>query len=149
MVFQAIALGLLISLFFSETIGLAAGGMVVPGYIALMIHHPFRVIGTVLTGLATFLTVKALSHFMFIYGRRFLVLAIVIGFMFGWLSREFFIIIRPGIRLEMQAIGYIIPGLIAYWMERQGIIQTITMMLIGAVLVRLVLVILSGGRVLL
>lgn len=149
MVIQAIALGLLISLFFSETIGLTAGGMVVPGYIALMLHHPFRVIGTILVGLSTFLLVKFLSHFMFIYGRRFLVLVIVTGFVLGWLSKEYLIITGPGTYIEMQAIGYIIPGLLAYWMERQGIIQTITMMLIGAVLVRLVLVVVSGGKVLL
>ncbi len=120
--------------------------MVVPGYIALMLHHPFRVVGTVLVGLTTFLAVKVLSQVMFVYGRRLLVLTIVIGFVFGWLSRELLIITKPGIHIEMQAIGYIIPGLIAYWMERQGIIKTITMMLIGAVLVRLVLVILSGGK---
>jgi hypothetical protein len=41
-VIQAIGIGLVLSLIFSETLGLAAGGMVVPGYVALMIHHPLR-----------------------------------------------------------------------------------------------------------
>ena len=50
---EAIGLGLLISLFFSETLGLAAGGMVVPGYVALMLHHPLRILGTVGVSLAT------------------------------------------------------------------------------------------------
>ncbi len=145
MVFEAIALGLLISLFFSETIGLTAGGMVVPGYIAIVLHHPFRVLSTLLAALATYLVVKILSHFMFVYGRRLLVLTIVIGFTIGWLSRDRFFIARPGYLIEMQTIGYIIPGLIAYWMERQGIIKTVTMMIIGAVLVRLILVALRGG----
>jgi len=36
--------GLVISLIFSETLGLAAGGMVVPGYLALMIHEPLRIV---------------------------------------------------------------------------------------------------------
>ena len=49
MVEQAIGLGLAISLVFSETLGLAAGGMVVPGYLALMIHEPMRIAGTVAT----------------------------------------------------------------------------------------------------
>ena len=48
MVEEAIGLGLVISLMFSETLGLAAGGMVVPGYLALLIHEPLRIIGTVL-----------------------------------------------------------------------------------------------------
>ena len=47
MVEQAIGLGLVVSLIFSETLGLAAGGMVVPGYLALMIHEPLRTAGTV------------------------------------------------------------------------------------------------------
>src|SRR6267143_394130 len=38
MVEQAVGLGLVISLIFSETLGLAAGGMVVPGYVALLFH---------------------------------------------------------------------------------------------------------------
>ena len=40
-VVQSVGIGLALSLFFSETLGLAAGGMVVPGYVALMLHHPF------------------------------------------------------------------------------------------------------------
>jgi poly-gamma-glutamate biosynthesis protein PgsC/CapC len=145
LVFEAIALGLLISLFFSETIGLTAGGMVVPGYIALVLHQPFRVLSTLLAALATFLVVKILSHFMFVYGRRLLVLTIVVGFTIGWLSRDRFLVARAGYLIEVQTIGYIIPGLIAYWMERQGVVKTITMMIIGAVLVRLILVALRGG----
>ena len=37
-IMQAIGIGLVLSLIFSETLGLAAGGMVVPGYAALMIQ---------------------------------------------------------------------------------------------------------------
>jgi len=47
----------------------------------------------------------------------------------------------------MQSIGYIIPGLIANWMERQGIFRTLFTMIIAAVLVRLILIIIAGGEV--
>jgi len=146
---QAVGLGLVISLIFSETLGLAAGGMVVPGYIALMVHHPTRILGTVIVALVTFWAIRFFSNFMFIYGRRRIVLVILLGFAFGWLSREFLIIKYEGISVEMQAIGFIIPGLIANWMERQGVIQTIATMVIAAVLIRMLLMILSGGEVLL
>lgn len=53
MVEEAIGLGLVISLIFAESLGLAAGGMVVPGYIALYIHKPFLVVGTVIASLLT------------------------------------------------------------------------------------------------
>jgi hypothetical protein len=39
--------------------------------------------------------------------------------------------------------------LIANWMERQGVIQTLTTMIVAAILVRLLLMIFTGGRVLL
>jgi len=138
-----------ISLIFSETLGLAAGGMVVPGYIALMVHYPMRIVGTIVVALVTYLAIRFLSNFMFIYGRRRTVVVILLGFAFGWLSREFLIVTYQGISIEMQTIGFIIPGLIANWMERQGVIQTITTMIIAAVLVRMLLMILSGGEVLL
>jgi poly-gamma-glutamate biosynthesis protein PgsC/CapC len=147
-VLRSVGLGLVLSLIFSETFGLAAGGMVVPGYMALMIHHPLRIIGTVLVSLATFLTVRFLSNYIFIYGRRRTVLVILIGFAFGWLSRELLVIQHDTTwAIEMQTIGLIIPGLIANWMERQGVIETISTMLIASVVIRLLLMILSGGQV--
>lgn len=146
---QSVGLGLVVSLVFSETLGLAAGGMVVPGYMALMIHDPGRIAGTILVSLLTYFFIRLLSNFMFIYGRRRTVVIILVGFLFGWLSREFLMIGLPdGQTLEFQAIGYIIPGLIANWMERQGVLQTLTTMVVAAVVVRLLLMIFMGGRVL-
>ncbi|MBI3193540.1 MAG: poly-gamma-glutamate biosynthesis protein PgsC [Ignavibacteriae bacterium] len=146
-VFQSIGIGLVLSLVFSETLGIAAGGMVVPGYIALMIHHPLRIIGTILVSLITFLTLKFFSNYMFIYGRRRIVMVILLGFLFGWLSRELLIIQTNFMSFELHTIGLIIPGLIANWMERQGVIKTIATMLIVAVFIRLVLMITTGGEV--
>lgn len=149
LIMQAIGLGLVLSLIFSETLGLAAGGMVVPGYVALMIHQPLRILGTIIVALVTFITVRMMSHHMFIYGRRRTVMIILIGFCFGWASRELFVITPSGLSVEFQTIGYIIPGLIANWMERQGVIQTISMMIVAGVLVRMLLMIFSGGEVIL
>ena len=49
-------------------------------------------------------------------------------------------------RALLQSIGYIIPGLIAYWMLRQGIVETLCTMLMAAFIVRLALVVAHGGR---
>jgi len=145
---QSVGLGLVVSLIFSETLGLAAGGMVVPGYMALMIHDPARIAGTILVSLMTYYTIRVISNFVFIYGRRRTVIIIITGFIFGWLSREFLIFGLPGGQtLEFQAIGYIIPGLIANWMERQGVIQTLSTMVVAAVFVRLLLMIFTCGKV--
>jgi poly-gamma-glutamate biosynthesis protein PgsC/CapC len=141
----AIGLGLMMSLIFSEAFGLAAGGMVVPGYIALALAEPWRVVGTVAAAVMTFLVVRAMGRLMLLYGRRHLVMVILVGFLFGHLTR--LLSGQPGFPefLSFEAIGYIIPGLIAYWMERQGALATLMAMLMAAVLVRLVLVDAVGG----
>ena len=144
----AIALGLVISLIFSETLGLAAGGMVVPGYLALLIHEPLRVLGTVGCALLTLATIKLLSRYTLIYGRRRIVIAILIGFLYGALSRELLMLRWHELSLDLRTIGFVIPGLIAHWMERQGVVQTLCVMTITAVLVRLLLMLINGGAIL-
>ncbi len=147
MIQESVGLGLVLSLIFSEIFGLAAGGMVVPGYLALNIHNPQKVIGTILVGLGTYALVQFLSNFMFIYGRRRTVITILIAFAFGWLSRSFFSWQIRDVDVELASIGYIIPGLIAIWMERQGIVETISTMLIVSVLIRLILMVLTLGKI--
>lgn len=144
MVEEAIGLGLVLSLIFSESLGLAAGGMVVPGYIALYIHQPFLVAGTVLASLLTLGTIKVLTNYMLIYGRRRIVFSILLGFLFGWIAKNVFILSFPAYTVERRSIGYIIPGLIANWMERQGALKTLCVMITTAVLVRLLLMLISG-----
>jgi len=145
MVEQAIGLGLVISLIFSETLGLAAGGMVVPGYLALMIHEPLRIVGTVAVSLATLGAMKLMSRYMLIYGRRRIVVAVLLGFVFGAFSRDLLIFKIRDVPLDLSTIGFVIPGLIANWMERQGVVHTLCVMTTTAVLVRLMLMLLAGG----
>jgi poly-gamma-glutamate biosynthesis protein PgsC/CapC len=146
MVEQAVGLGLVISLIFSETLGLAAGGMVVPGYLALMIHEPFRIIGTVLCALLTLGAIKLVSRYTLIYGRRRIVVSVLLGFVFGAISRDLLFLKLHDAPLDLRTIGYVIPGLIANWMERQGVIQTLCVMTTTAVLVRLLLMLLHRGE---
>jgi len=146
MVEEAIGLGLAISLIFSETLGLAAGGMVVPGYLALMIHEPMRIVGTVAVALLTLGTLKLLSRYTLIYGRRRIVVSVLIGFIFGALSRDLLVFKLHDAPVDLRTIGFVIPGLIANWMERQGVVQTVCVMTTTAVLVRLLLMLINGGN---
>jgi gamma-polyglutamate biosynthesis protein CapC len=147
MIEQAIGLGLVISLMFSETLGLAAGGMVVPGYVALEVHQPLRLVSTVTVSLLTLGTLKLISRYALVFGRRRIVIAVLVGFVYGALSRDLLAVRLAGTTLELQTIGYVIPGLIANWMDRQGITQTLCVMISTAVLVRLMLMLLNGGAV--
>ncbi len=140
----AVGIGVTFSLVFHEVFGLAAGGIVVPGYIALNFHRPAMIIGTLLVAFVTWLGIKVVSQFVFVYGRRRMVLAVLLGFLLGYFSRQLWINGFGELRLE--AIGYIIPGLIANWMERQGVYKTITTVLMGGAAVRLLTILVMGGR---
>jgi poly-gamma-glutamate biosynthesis protein PgsC/CapC len=143
----AIGLGVVFSLLFNEILGAAAGGIVVPGYIALHLHEPLRVLGTLTVAFITFLTIKLISRFVFVFGRRRLVLAIMLGFIFGFISRQLILYEAFALDFRMQAIGFVVPGLMANWMERQGIVKTLSIMFLTAVIVRLLLVLILGGEV--
>jgi gamma-polyglutamate biosynthesis protein CapC len=138
----SIGIGLVVSLLFTEIFGLAAGGMVVPGYIALQLTRPLDVLVTVGAGLATFALVHALSSFVIIYGRRRTVLMIIVGYAIGMLIRATHLSTSLG--YEFEVIGFVIPGLIAIWLDRQGVIETITSLLTASVVVRLLLVMAVG-----
>ena len=140
----SIGLGLAVSLFFSEFFGIAAGGMVVPGYIALYLNKPVVILCTISVGLVTYFIVNSLGSFVIIYGKRRTVLMILIGFLLGWLVRSLvFIPVGPDV-IDLSVVGYIIPGLIAIWMDRQGILETVTALVTSSAIVRLVLILVFG-----
>jgi len=144
----AIGIGLGLNLVSAEMIGLAAGGMVVPGYIALFLDKPWSVALTLAAGLVTFLVVRALSLFVIVYGRRRTVLMILVGYLIGALFRAaegtYVAYDDPG----FTVVGYIIPGLIALWMDRQGLVETVCALLTTSVVVRLLLVLFIGEQLL-
>jgi poly-gamma-glutamate biosynthesis protein PgsC/CapC len=142
----AVGLGVILSLIFSELLGASAGGIVVPGYIAMYLDKPSFILGTLLVSLVTWGIIRIIGSFTLLFGKRRMVLSILIGFILGWLTR-FFLFTPTMIDLKLQSIGYIIPGLIANWFERQGFIKTFTVMMIAAVVVRITLIIISGGEV--
>jgi hypothetical protein len=48
--------------------------------------------------------------------------------------------------IELEVVGFIIPGLIAIWLDRQGIVETLAALLTASVVVRLILVVVVGAE---
>jgi poly-gamma-glutamate biosynthesis protein PgsC/CapC len=138
---------MILTLLFTETIGLAAGGVVVPGYIALYLHHPFQIAMTILVAIATYLIVRVIAHYMLIYGRRLLIISILIGYFIGYATKLFPPINLAQNYIDISTVGFVIPGLIAYWFNRQGIMETLSAMIIVSVLVRLIIIVFTGGLI--
>jgi gamma-polyglutamate biosynthesis protein CapC len=148
MIELAITLGLILSLLSYEVFGLAAGGIVVPGYIALQLSHPDRVAGTLGVSLLAYLVIKVLGQYTFLYGRRQMVLSLLVGGLLANFSRQFLIVDISSTTLELQAVGWVIPGLMAHWFAKQGIFKTISVLFVSSVLVRFILILIFAGALL-
>ena len=142
----SVGIGLAISLLFTEMFGIAAGGMIVPGYLALSLTKPLDVALTVAAGFVTFAIVHTLSSFVIVYGRRRTVLMILIGYLVGMFARWSTGSFASIDGIELDVIGFIIPGLIAIWLDRQGIVETLAALVTASVVVRLILVVVVGAE---
>lgn len=147
MLFEAVITGMCVSLILTETMGIAIAGIVVPGYLALILHDPVMVIGIIAAGIITYLIIRLLSLYLIIYGRRLLILSILIGFVITYFSGMLSKVSLESLTISPESVGFIIPGLIAYWIERQGIIPTLCSMIIVSCLVRLIIIIIHNGMV--
>ena len=121
--------------------------MIVPGYLALHLDHPPAIAVTLLAALVTFAAVRGLSRYCLVYGRRRIVLMLLFGFLIGSLIR-----LIPALSPVAAAgpwadcfcvVGYLVPGLIALWIDRQGPLPTLAPLMTSAIVVRLVLVVLG------
>jgi poly-gamma-glutamate biosynthesis protein PgsC/CapC len=143
----SVGIGLVLSLLFTEMFGIAAGGMIVPGYLALNLTRPLDVLLTIGGGIATFLVVHTLSSFTILYGRRRTVVMIIVGYLIAMLVRWGTGNYAHMQGTELQVIGFIIPGLIAIWLDRQGIVETLAALVTASVVVRLILVVVGAELV--
>ncbi len=138
-VMLSVGIGLVASFIFTELTGLLGGGLVVPGYLALYLDQPVRVGVTLLLALATYAVVWALSSVIVLYGRRRFMAMVLVAFWLGWLAVKLGVRV-PAASQEFRAIGYIIPGLIANDVARQGVLRTFSAVLLLAAIVRLAMV---------
>jgi poly-gamma-glutamate biosynthesis protein PgsC/CapC len=124
MILQLFIIGLVVGFIFYELTGISPGGVIAPAYFALFIYEPERIIMTIVIALVVYLIIRFLSSHMILYGRRKFLMAVVLSF-FLKLLIETQIQPMDVIKLDLQSIGYIIPGLIANEMGRQKIVSTL------------------------
>ncbi len=138
MITEAIFLGILLGFIYYEVVGLTPGGIVVPGYIALYFDKPLVLLSTLIAALVTLTLVGGLSRLVILYGRRAFLAAVMIGFILKWAIE--ILILRTGwATTELVVIGYIVPGLIAHEMRKQGIWQTIVSLILVSGIVHVLL----------
>ena len=118
----AVALSIILGFMSQEFLGLASGGLVSAGYLAFYFNQPYRTISTLVLAIIVYFSVKLLEQFLFIYGRRRFACCVLLGIIYAWLLSF--------AASDLRAIGYIVPGLIANDMLKQGIFKTVAVLLI-------------------
>ena len=116
--------GILISMLYMEMTGLSAG-LIIPGYLALSLHSPFRLVMTLSVALAAVGVCRLLSRVIIIYGRRRFAMLILLTFLIGEIIRLTGFI--PG---NISLIGILVPGILAREIDKQGIADTLVSVVI-------------------
>ncbi|HWR12263.1 MAG TPA: poly-gamma-glutamate biosynthesis protein PgsC [Rectinemataceae bacterium] len=138
---ESIGLSIILGFLASEFLGLSAGGLVSPGYLAFYLEQPLRLLSTMGLAIIIYFLVRILQRFMIIYGRRRFMAAVLLSLIGTWVFERVFFY-ADAIGEDIRVIGYIIPGLIANDMLKQGVAKTAAMVLLVAVIVRLVVMLL-------
>jgi poly-gamma-glutamate biosynthesis protein PgsC/CapC len=121
--FEVPFIGLLVSLLFIGLTGVYPGGIIVPSYLVLFLHQPERIAGTIIAAFLTLAVYRLSCRWLILFGRRRFVFLILIGGFWALLWLQLFPYIFPA-SLEFRVIGWVIPGLIANHLDRQGAVVT-------------------------
>ena len=117
---EIIVIGILVSLVFAHFTQVSPAGLIVPGYIALGIASPWKLLLTFAVVFATFGIYRLISRVTILYGQRRFAVMVVISLALGWLVG-----LLPVPVASVGVIGYLIPGIIAKEFDRQGIVKTL------------------------
>ena len=136
-------LSLMVTLIFTEAVGLVPGGIVVPFYFALYLEEPVKIAATLISALAAVGSVKLLGNVTILYGRRKFALYIVVGLV----EKALFTYLYFGgsylfYNLSMT-IGYLVHGILGSQMEKQGCIKTLCALGVVVFLIKLFQIALS------
>ena len=130
-------IGMLVSLFITETTGFSPGGIVVAGYLALFARQPVWLAGTLAVALASWGVVRLLSRHLLLYGRRLFAMHLLTGLLLGqavmlygrgWAEWDW----------GVNVIGWIVPGLLSRDFDRQGFYPTLAATALAVALIWLV-----------
>lgn len=124
MTFETIIIGIIVAVLYVEVMDIYPGGIIVPAYVALYLEKPVMILITIFIALLSLYTYKILSHFLILFGKRRFVMFVLLGVL--WANIWYFVfpyfITAP---LELRAIGWIIPGLLANNLEKQKLVPTL------------------------
>ncbi len=139
MLTASLVIGVVISLLVTEIVGLTAGGIVVPGYVALLLDRPVPLLGFLAASLLAFGFVRLLSTRLMLFGSRRFAVAVLSGMTISIGAQWATPALAPA-NLEWASLGFVVPGLLANQFDRQGVWPTLLALAIAAPITRLLVI---------
>lgn len=119
----ALVVGVVVSIVFYERVQLTTGGAIVPAYLAMFLPAPMFVGTTILGAYFTYVVVSGvIAKRKILYGRRKFEVEVLVGLGFVTIGTGASLLLRGEHQLYygLAGIGFLIPGVIAHDMFRQG-----------------------------
>jgi len=142
-----IVLGIVISTIIYKQTGRTLGGVIVCGYLTLFIGQPLHIVITLAMAYFTYQIVhNVLKKRYMLNGRKLFEVEILVGLVFqvSWLIMIKFLT-RVDLDLStLYGIGFVLPGVIAHDMGRQGSANTLGSIFLGVLVIALIVVPLSA-----
>lgn len=139
MINEIMILGIILSIVFYEITEISPGGLIIPVYFALYLNNPTKIFFTIFISIITYLLLKFLSNHAIIYGRRRFTLCIILSFLIKTLLKYFNLHILNENEIyffNIAIVGIIIPGILAQEMDRNGIIKTLSSLIILSIFIK-------------
>jgi poly-gamma-glutamate biosynthesis protein PgsC/CapC len=133
MTYETLLIGILVAVLYTEVMEVYPGGIIVPGYIALYLDDPLRVLTTVAIAFLSLLTYRIFSRHLILYGKRRFVTLILIGSLWVALWQAVTPHFTPD-PMGLRVVGWLIPGLLANNLEKQRLVPTLASLVTVAVM---------------
>ncbi|MGB4027150.1 MAG: poly-gamma-glutamate biosynthesis protein PgsC/CapC [Acetomicrobium sp.] len=110
---------MILGMIFYQRTGVATGGIISPGLLAIRSFSPQLCATTILNALIILFILEALVRIFGLYGRQRISVALLLAVSLRLVSSPY-----------LPWIGWVVPGLIAADMQRQGVVPTVLALLI-------------------
>ncbi len=142
MTHETLFVGLILAVLYVEIFEIYPGGIIVPGYMALQMDQPLRVLVTVAIAFLCLYSHRFLSRYLIVFGKRRFALMVLLGALWA----QLWLLVAPAVvptPTELLVVGWLIPGLLANTLEKQRILPTLASLFTVAIathfIIRLVL----------
>lgn len=127
----ALTVGLVVSLLIQELLGVICGGIIVPGYLAMMCDDWVSMSVLLVISLLVYLIVQfVLPRFIILFGQRRFVACLFVGLILK-LACNLMVPVVPYAGLAFEGFGVVIPGLIANTCMKQGVHITLLAVIVS------------------